>query len=268
MSTINQTAAATTAAQARVLSNSAGDLSQLMPTMREAVKIIGTAGTAAAVAAGTLTAAVTLAYQNNAAFAEQVNKYLKSKGKEASKEARKTATDWMMKEFEITKPGKGALGKALFTFNNRKGKIETAFNRAVSYTERKLFFIRDGKRIFITADNYRAVIDNDHKGKSDIEVTTMNEKDTVTWTGLAPKKDKAATTTTAPAGTVVAASAANFAILCKAAKTACEAVEPQKMTGADTVAALDAFFALQALLGAKEDKTMIARYDEVTKAQA
>jgi hypothetical protein len=258
---------ATGTTSSRILSNSAGDLSQLMPTMREAVKAIGVSGAAAANAAGVLTASVTLAYQNNESFASLVNRYLKSKEKEASKEARKVATDWMLKEFEITKPGKGALGKAMFMFNNRKAKIETAFQRAVSYTERGLFFVRDGKRVYLPADMYRKVIDNDHKGNAPIEVTTMNEKDSVTWTGLAPKKVKEAATT-APAGTVIAASAGNFAILCKATKTAAETVEPQKMTGADTLAALNAFFALQALLGAKEDKAMIARYDEVTKAQA
>jgi hypothetical protein len=257
---------ATTATSPRILSNSAGDMSSLMPTMREAVKTIGVSGAAAVNAAGVLTASVTLGYQNNATFKDSVDKYLAAKGKDASKEARAAAMWWLMKEFEITKPGKGALGKAVFMFNNRKAKIETAFTRAVSYTERGLFFVRDGKRVYLPADMYRKAIDSDHKGNAPIEVTTMNEKDSVTWTGLAPKK--AAPTTTAPAGTVIAASAGNFAILCKATKTAAETVEPQKMTGADTVAALDAFFALQALLGAKEDKAMVARYEEVTKAQA
>lgn len=250
----------------RILSNSAGDMSMLMPTMREAVKTIGLSGAQAAIAAGVLTASVTLGYQNNASFKASVDKYLAAKNKEASKEARAAALVWLLKEFEIAKPGKGALGKAMFMFNNRKAKIETAFTRAVSYTERGLLFDRDGKRVFLSADIYRRVIDNDHKGNQPIEVTTMNEKDSVTWTGLAPKKVKDAST--AAPGTVIAASAGNFAILCKATKTASEAVEPQKMTGADIVAALDAFFALQALLGAKEDKAMIARYEEVTKAQA
>lgn len=251
----------------RILSNSAGDMSMLMPTMREAVKTIGLSGAQAAIAAGVLTASVTLGYQNNAAFKSQVDKYLSSKGKEASKEARAAALAWLLKEFEIAKPGKGALGKAMFMFNNRKAKIETAFARAVSYTERGLLFDRDGKRVFLSADIYRKVIDIDHKGNQPIEVTTMNEKDSVTWTGLAPKKVKEAATTAAP-GTVIAASAGNFAILCKATKTASEAVEPQKMDGAMIVAALDAFFALQSLLNLKEDKEAIKRYEEVTKAQA
>ncbi|CAB4197197.1 hypothetical protein UFOVP1323_1, partial [uncultured Caudovirales phage] len=223
----------------RVLSNSAGDMSSLMPTMREAVKAIGVSGAAAANAAGVLTASVTIGYQNNPSFKDSVDKYLKAKAKEASKEARAAAMWWMMKEFEITKPGKGALGKATFMFNNRKAKIETAFTRAVSYTERGLFFVRDGKRVYLPADMYRKAIDNDHKGTAPIEVTTMNEKDSVTWTGLAPKK-VAQAPTTAPNGTVISASAGNFSILCKATKNAAEAVEPQKMTGADTLAALNA----------------------------
>lgn len=267
MTSINQAAASTTAVPVRALSNSAGDLSQLMPTMREAVKTIGLSSAQASIATGVLTAAVTLAFQNNAGFAECVAKYLASKEKETAKETRAKWSAWLLKEFEIVKPGKGALGKANFMFNNRKGRVEMAFKRAVSYTERGLFFVKDGKRVYLPADIYKKVIDGDHKGNANIEVTTMNEKDTVTWTGLMPKKERDAAPA-ANSGTVIAATANNFAILCKAVKTSTEAVEPQKMAGSDRVAALEAFFALQILLGAKEDKAMVKAYEDVTKAQA
>jgi hypothetical protein len=249
------------------LSNTAGiSLTSLEATMREAVKAIGVSNAAASTAFGVLTAAVTLGYQNDTYFASCVTAYLRSKAKETTKETRTKWNDWLLKEFELIKPGKGALGKAVFMFNNRKGRIEATFKRAVAYTERGLVFIQDGKRVYLSADNYRKAVDPSHVGAAPVEVSTMNEKDSVTWTGLMPKKERSITAATG--STVIAASANNFAILCKATKTSAEAVEPQKMAGSDRVAALEAFFALQILLGAKEDKAMVTLYNETTKAQA
>lgn len=240
-------------------------LSSLMATSREAVKSIGISNAAAATAYGVLSAAQVLGYQNDDYHKTCITNYLASRTKNASKETRERNLNWLLKEFELTKPAKGARAKDRFMFNNRVSRIEGAFKRAVAYTERGLTFIQDGKRVYVDADSYRKLVP-DHVGAQNIEVTTMNEKDTVTWTGLMPKKER--NVTTASGATVISASANNFAILCKAVKTSTEAVEPQKMAGSDRVAALEAFFALQILLGAKEDKAMVNSYETLTKAQA
>lgn len=243
-------------------------LNVYMSGAREAVKAVGNTGVQFETAKGALIGFIVLAYQNDDYMRGCMNAWLHTRNvKLTSKEARDRSNDWFAREFEVHKPGKGAIGKDVTRYALRVSSLKTSITRAKEYTTRGLVFSvsGDNKHIYVTKESYNAVIKPDTLAGGDIEVATMNKDGTkTTWSALAPTKKKAEP----KAGTVVTVSAANFAMICNAAKTASEAVTADKMTGTDKVAALNAFFALQALLNAKEDKAMVKLYEDLTNDPA
>lgn len=243
-------------------------LNVYMSGAREAVKAVGNTGVQFETAKGALIGFIVLAYQNDDFMKKCMDAWLHTRNtKLTSKEARDRSNDWFAREFEVHKPGKGAIGKDVTRYALRVASLKTSITRAKDYTTRGLVFVcsADSKHIYVSKDSYNKVIQPDTLAGSDIEVATMNKDGTkTTWSALAPAKKKAET----KAGTTVSVSAANFAMICNAAKTATESVTPEKMTGTDKVAALNAFFALQALLNAKEDKAMVKLYEDLTNDPA
>lgn len=250
----------------KTLSNSSASvILALMATSREAVKQIGTHAAGQAIAFGALTAAQSIAYQSDDDHRNAIANYMRSRGKDVSKEVRTNAREWLEKTFEINKPAMGARSKDVFMYNNRVSRVQTAFKRAIGYAERGIRFEMDGKRVFITADSYRKIAP-DYTGSHPIEVTTMKEKDAVTWSGLVPKA--APTTTTAGQPVSVSGTASNFVPVCNVLMQSAEKLDAHKLDGSQQVAALRAFFALANVLGATHDKAMVAKLDALEKEPA
>jgi hypothetical protein len=247
----------------------AARVNSFLATAREATKQVGDKTVQVERAKGVLMSSVVLAYQNSDEFLQNVNKYLGSRNlKLTSKETRSTMNEWAEKTFEFRKPGKGATGEDMTRYSNRLKALVTSMTRAKEYSTRGLIFSSEGPKVFVTKDSYNKVIAPDTLATADIEVAIMNKDGTkTTWSALAPSKVSAKVKGTATA-TILTGSAANFGMICNAAKIAAEAVTQEKMTGSDKLAALNAFFALQALLGAKEDKAMVKAYEDLTNDPA
>lgn len=237
-----------------------------MAGAREASKMVGDASANTEKGLTALTAYTVLAYQNDDYIKGKIDNYLATRNlKLTTKALRDLADTWFEKEFEISKPNKSAMQISKFKYLNRIRAHIQAFTRAKEYTKRGLVFIYKDKKVFVTKDSY-AKVANDTAVTSDVEVVakTSASSDKITFASLQPKAAKKES----KAGTVVSVSAANFGMICNAAKTAAEVVTPEKMTGTDKLAALNAFFALQALLGAKEDRSMIKAYEDLTNDPA
>lgn len=248
-------------------------LNVYMSVAREASKLIGNSAVGTENGLTALTGMTVLAYQSDDYMKSRINQYLASRNaKLTSKATRDTMDAWFEREFEMSKPDKRTPMTTKFKYANRMRAHLRAFTRAKDYTTQGLVFTTDDKckRLFITKASYIKVT-NDATATSDIEVVakTGASSDKLTFNQLeSDKAKKEADKSKSGKPVTITATAANIATLCKATKQACESADVEKLDGAQRVAALDAFFALQIMLGAKVDPTMVKVYEELTKAQA
>lgn len=218
-----------------------------------------------------MTAATVMIYQTDDYYRSKIDAFITTKmnSKITSKVAKEAAEKWFEMEFEIVKPTSKAMSLAKFKYQNRVNAHVKAFKRAADYYKQGLRFTTDdkGKKFYITLDSYKRVT-KDNTATADVEVVAKAgaSSDRLTFSSLESGAKK--TESKSSKGTTITATAANIATLCKATKQACESADVEKLDGAQRVAALDAFFALQIMLGARVDPTMVKVYDELTKAQA
>lgn len=241
-------------------------LNVFMSGAREASKLVGDSAANSEKGLTALTAYTVLAYQNDDYIKGKIDNYLATRNLKLTTKALRDVSDaWFEKEFEISKPNKSAMQISKFKYLNRVRAHVQAMTRAKEYTKRGLVFVYEGKRVYVTKESY-AKVANDATVTANVEVVakTSASSDKITFASLQPKAAKKES----KAGTTVSVSAANFGMICNATKSAAEAVTPEKMTGTDKLAALNAFFALQALLGAKEDKSMVKAYEDLTNDPA
>lgn len=246
--------------------NPNGNLDDLIAIARDAVKHFGSDKLAMDKDKLGLRAAYFIVYQDDDYKRACVDGFNTAQSKDQSKEAKERALTWLLTEFGLTKPKKGAMGDHVTRFNNSLAEARRALADIANVYKRGIRMVREGKRVFVTAETYSKVMEIETKER--VEVTMMKSKESVTFNGLKSERNAQGGKT----GKVsLTPNAGNVVAFCQATKQSIEAIEDtSKLTGKDRLALLDVMFAAQiALTGeAVKDKNMLKMHDDLVKAQA
>lgn len=277
MTTTNNTAASTAAANVTLKNSDGSPVMRYLKIASRGVKAIGNSAVTMMHGRDDAMSGLQMIYQDDDHFRARITAYIQSraklvKGDQIGKNKREAADKWAMDVLGFSKPAKGSSFDETVRYQNRTRAVTEAFLRCEYNTKRGLRFVMDAKEaVFITAESYNKVMKPDVPAKENVAVVEKTKDATkTTWARLAPEKKKDASAAAVQSGTpvTVTANAENFGIICEMVKKAAESVDAHKMTGADHVHLLNAIFALQALGGIEADKGLVEKYEGLLKAQA
>lgn len=242
---------------------------------REGATLYASGGAARERGLSLTTGALAIAYQSDDYMRRKVDAYLASKNRDTSKVVREDAQAWLADIFDVHKPASGARPLSKYTYANRVAALTNAMQRVVDCHKLGLVFrqdMKDSRKFYVTLDSYRKVT-GDMEAKDDVLVSDKAHanSEATTWAALTrkPKGEKVIAKKDAPTVT-----AGNVRTICAGIVNGLEAeggIDVEKLSGADRLSMLQAFFALGAALGSnvhKTDKTLLTEYDNLVKAQA
>lgn len=244
---------------------------------REGASLYATGGASQERGLSLTTGALAIGYQTDDQMRAKIVAFLGSRSKDAAKSAKDAATVWLADTFDLVKPDSAARPLAKYTYANRVKAYTLAMQRIVIVASKGYIITQDAKdkrKFAVTVESYRKVTgDKDAKENVIVSDKAHAGSNMVQWSRLSFQKDAPSTGAKGNKASVPMVTSGNIKTICAGIVNGLDAdkgVDIAKLSGADRLSMLKAFFALGNALGSdvyKRDTALLAEYDTLAKAQ-